>query len=129
MKLPGIRSDSGSCCPGIVRAHGGRCPGMNIPGSIHEPGSFVMSLSERGVCSRALQAGGRPCPRPLFPEPVPPYVAQAKQQFAYGEAFLPGYLDFPEGDPAVGAGYAEQRAAVAFDAAGFFAVGGGFESG
>ena len=86
-----------------------------------------MSLSERGVCSRALQAGGRPCPRPLFPEPVPPYVAQAEQQFAYGEAFLPGYLDLPEGDPAVGAGYAEQRAAVAFDAAGFFAVGGGFE--
>lgn len=92
---------------------------MNIPGSIHEPGSFVMSLSERGVCSRALQAGGRPCPRPLFPEPVPPYVAQAEQQFAYGEAFLPGYLDLPEGDPAVGAGYAEQRTAVAFDAAGF----------
>ena len=54
-----------------------------------------MSLSERGVCSRALQAGGRPCPRPLFPEPVPPYVAQAEQQFAYGEAFLPGYLNLP----------------------------------
>lgn len=103
---------------------------MKLPGSIHEPGEFRNVFVGAGRLQPGIAGlAGVPALALYFRNLYRPMSRRPSSSSRTARRFFPAIWISPRVIQPVGAGYAEQRAAVAFDAAGFFAVGGGFESG